>query len=24
MTNIDAINPRHAKTYGVTKNDGFP
>jgi hypothetical protein len=24
MTNIDAINPRCTKTYGVTKNHGFP
>jgi len=24
MTNIDAINPRHTKTYSVTKNHGFP
>jgi hypothetical protein len=24
MTNIDAINSKHIKTYGVTKNHGFP
>jgi hypothetical protein len=24
MTNIDAINSKHKKTYGVTKNHGLP
>jgi hypothetical protein len=24
MTNIGAMNSRHTKTYGVTKNHGFP
>jgi hypothetical protein len=24
MTNIGAINSRHTKTYGVTKNHGLP
>jgi hypothetical protein len=24
MTNIGAINSRHIKTYGVTKNHGLP
>jgi hypothetical protein len=24
MININAINSKHIKTYGVTKNHGFP
>jgi hypothetical protein len=24
MTNINAINLKHTKTYGVTKNNGLP
>jgi hypothetical protein len=24
MTNIGAINSKHTKTYGVTKNHGLP
>jgi hypothetical protein len=24
MTNIGAINSRHIKTYGITKNHGLP
>jgi hypothetical protein len=24
MANIDAINSKHTKTYGVTKNHGLP